>query len=307
MKRLGYNRPLFVQPFDHRGNFTKTYFGFKGLPNIDPDDDQFTQVSEAKTIIYRGLLMAIDLGVPREHVGILVDAQFASHIIADAKSKGIPAIVCVEKAGLKVFDFEYGGRWSDHIRFLTPDMVKVLVSYHPEDDQAANNTQLTRLKMLFDYIHSTEDYYLMFELLVPATTDDEKNAGDRYDTEMRYKRMVESIKAIQDFGIEPDIWKIEGFEQREHAEEVSEQVRSTKQRENVGCVILGRGSNKEKVHQWLEVAAPVPGFIGFSVGRTNFSEPLKRFIEERTEEEQAIEAIAKNFKECVGKWIDARG
>jgi myo-inositol catabolism protein IolC len=264
-------------------------------------------VSEAKTIIYRGLLMAIEMGVPREHVGILVDAQFASHIIADAKSKGIPAIVCVEKAGLKVFDFEYGGRWSDHIRFLTPDMVKALVSYHPEDDQAANNTQLTRLKMLFDYIHSTADYHLMFELLVPATTDEERNAGDRYDTDMRYKRMVESIKAIQDFGIEPDIWKIEGFEQREHAEEVSAQVRSTKEREEVGCVILGRGSNKEKVHQWLEVAAPVPGFIGFSVGRTNFSGPLKRFIKDRTEEEQAIEAIAKNFKECVDTWINAQG
>jgi 5-dehydro-2-deoxygluconokinase len=307
MKQIGYDRPLFVQPFDHRGAFTKTYFSFKGQPKIDPGDDQFTMVSEAKTVIYRGLLKAIEDGVPPENVCILVDAQYGAHILADAKSKRIPAAVSVETPAQKIFDFEYGGRWADHIRFIAPDIVKVLVRFHPEGDPVTNQAQATRLKLLSDYVHSTEDQYFMFELLVPATTEAEKSAGDKYDVEIRPRRMVEAIRILQDNGIEPDIWKLEGLEEREQAEAIASQVRSNEARQKVGCIILGRGSNKEKVHQWLQTAAPVEGFIGFAVGRTNFSEPLKRYLENRNEEESAIESIANNYKACVEIWKNAQG
>ncbi|HXV59275.1 MAG TPA: DUF2090 domain-containing protein [Vicinamibacteria bacterium] len=306
MKEIGYDRPLFVQPFDHRGSFTKTFFGFKGAPAISPDQEQHVPVSAAKTIIYRGLLRAIEMGVPRQEVGILVDAQFGSHIIADAKARGIPAAVCVEKSGQNVFDFEYGARWQDHLRFLAPDMVKVLVRYHPEDDPIENREQLGRLKLLSDYVHAWNDHYLMFELLVPAVTEADKSAGERYDSEIRPKHMVEAIAQIQDFGVEPDIWKIEGLDSRDQAEEVSKQVRSGAARSRVGAILLGRGSNKEKVHEWLEVSAPVEGFIGFAVGRTNFSEPLSGHLKGDLNAKEAIDAIAENYKGCVDIWKAAK-
>jgi hypothetical protein len=41
-------------------------------------------------------------------------------------------------------------------------------------------------------------------------------------------------------------------------------------REAVGCIILGRGEDEEKVRQWLTTPADVVGFIGFAVGRTDF-------------------------------------
>jgi 5-dehydro-2-deoxygluconokinase len=306
MKAIGYDRPLFVQPFDHRGSFTKTFFEFKGAPKIGPGEDQHVPVSAAKTLIYRGLLRAIEMGVPREEVGILVDAQFGSHIIADAKSRGIPAAVCVEKSGQDVFDFEYGSRWEDHLRYLAPDIVKCLVRYHPEDDRAANREQLARLKLLSDYIHANDNHYLMFELLVPAVTDADKKAGERYDSEIRPRHMIEAIRQIQDYGVEPDIWKIEGLDSRADARAVSEQVRSTSARKKVGSILLGRGSNKEKVHEWLEVAAPVEGFIGFAVGRTNFSDPLKRHLKKEQDEKSAVEEIAENYKGCVDIWKKAK-
>lgn len=307
MKTLGYDKPLFVQPFDHRGSFTKGFFGFSGAPDIAPGDDEFSAVSAAKTLIYRGLLRAIEMGVASDEVGILVDAQFGSHIIADAKAKGIPAAVCVEKSGQSVFDFEYGARWQDHLRFIAPDMVKVLVRYHPEDDEVMNREQLARLKMLSDYVHANDSHYLMFELLVPAVTDADKSAGESYDTEIRPKHMVESIRQIQEYGVEPDVWKIEGLETSDQAEAISKQVRSNDERRKVGSVLLGRGSNKEKVHSWLNVAAPVEGFIGFAVGRTNFSEPLKAHLDGKVDAKSAVETIADNYKGCVDIWKAAKG
>lgn len=307
MKAIGYDRPLFVQPFDHRGSFTRTFFDFKGAPKIEPDIEQHVPVSAAKTLIYRGLLRAIQMGVPRDEVGILVDAQFGSHIIADAQSRGIPAAVCVEKSGQNVFDFEYGSRWEDHLRFIAPDIVKCLVRHHPEDDPIANREQLTRLKLLSDYIHASNDAYLMFELLVPAVTDADKKAGDRYDSEVRPGHMLEAIRQIQGFGVEPDIWKIEGLDRRADAEAVSKQVRSTAARSKVGSILLGRGSNMEKVHEWLKIAAPVKGFIGFAVGRTNFSDPLKRYLKKEQDEKSAVEEIAENYKGCVDLWKKSKG
>lgn len=312
MKEIGYAKPLFVQPFDHRGSFTKGFFGIAGQPAIEPGREEFLQVSRAKTLVYRGLLRAIELGVARETLGILIDTQFGGPIIADAKAKGIPVAICTEKTGQDVFDFEYGARWIDHIRFIQPDMIKVLVRYHPQGDAASNAEQLTRLKQLSDYVHSTDDHTFMFELLVGATTAEEKAAGEAFDTEIRPKVMVEAIRAIQAFGVEPDIWKIEGLDNRADAEAVAAQARSGRSasglsRGNVGCILLGRGSNQEKVYQWLKVAAPIPGYIGFAVGRTNFSAPLKSFIADPTQEAAAVEAIAVNFKGCVDTWRAAQG
>jgi myo-inositol catabolism protein IolC len=309
LKTIGYDRPLFVQPFDHRGSFTKGFFGIKGQPEISTAHDQHSPVADAKTLVYRGLLHAIALGVPSEQVGILIDTQFGGHIIADAKAKDIPVSVCVEKSGQDIFDFEYGDRWQDHLRFIQPAIVKVLVRHHPHVDLGGRREQMARLKQVSDYIHAHDDTYYMFELLVPATTDEDKAFGARYDVERRPGLMIEAIRELQDFGIEPDIWKIEGLERAEDAIAVAAQTRNAPHRQNVGNILLGRGSDKESVHRWLRVAAPLAGYCGFAVGRTNFSAPLVTYIADPNPETAAtaIRQIGENFKGCVDVWKAAAG
>ena len=270
----GYDRPLFIQPFDHRGSFTKKFFGFSGDPRIAPGEDGFAPLSRAKSLIYRGLLQAIEDGLDRREVGILVDSQYGSQVLADAAARGIPRAVCIERSGKPVFDFEYGPGWVNHIRFSRPDIVKVLVRFHPDDSAATNTEQLTRLKLVSDYLHGPERRLFMFELLVPATTAEDREAGAAYDSELRPGHMIRAIHRIQDFGVEPDIWKIEGVDRTEDAARIAEAVRRGPERRRVGAIVLGRGSDAAQVHAWLRVAAPVEAFIGFAVGRTNFSVPL---------------------------------
>ncbi len=306
MKDIGYDKPLFVQPFDHRGSFTKGFFGLSGPPAVSAGKDERTPVTQAKMLVYRGLLEAIDKGVPRDQLGLLVDAEFGGPVILDAQRQGIPVAVCTEKSGQPLYDFEYGSRWQDHLRFLKPRFVKCLVRLHPNDDEGGNREQLARLKALSDYIHDGNDHYFMFELLVPALTDEEKAMGDAYDKELRPKHMVTAIHMIQDFGVEPDIWKIEGLETREQAVEVAAATRRGAERAKVGNILLGRGSDKASVHKWLAVAAPVDGYIGFAVGRTIFREPLTQYLAGEISDAQAISAIADNYKECVDVWKAAK-
>ncbi|HEX2165263.1 MAG TPA: DUF2090 domain-containing protein [Thermoanaerobaculia bacterium] len=310
MREIGYDKPLFVQPFDHRGSFKKKFFGLKDDWAIDPATDQFTPILESKTIVYRGLLEAIERGVPAEHVGILVDTEFGLHIQTDARRRGIPVASCIEKSGQPVFDFEYGVRWQDHIRFVDPDIVKVLVRHHPADPERERVEQMARLREVSEFLHGRDRRPFMFELLLPATTEEEKSAGERYDKELRAGRMIEAIRELQSFGVEPDIWKLEGLESADQAAAVAEAARSGRtadgaSREKVGCILLGRGSDEAQVHRWLATAAPVPGWIGFAVGRTNFAAPVQRFLADRGVERRSIDEIAESYKRCVDVWQEA--
>ena len=51
---------------------------------------------------------------------------------------------------------------------------------------------------------------------------------------------------------------------------------------------------------WLRAAAPVPGFIGFAVGRTTFWDALVALRDNKTTREKAVETIANRYVEwCV--------
>ena len=117
---------------------------------------------------------------------------------------------------------------------------------------------------------------------------------------MRMRQSISEIEQaffeeIQDFGIEVDIWKIEGVDERSDAEMLAEQTRKGSGREGVACVLLGRGASDEKVDQWLRAAAPVEGFIGFAIGRSIWWDALKGFLDGSLERGDAAEQIADNY------------
>jgi myo-inositol catabolism protein IolC len=269
---VGYDKPLYIQPFDHRGSFQTKMFGWKGTLT----EEQTAEIAAAKQVIYDGFKDAIAAGVPKEKAGILVDEQFGAAILRDAKAHGYVTACPAEKSGQDEFDFEYGEDFAKHIEAFDPTFCKVLVRYNPEGDETLNRRQSGRLKRLSDYLHSESHRLFMFELLVPAekTQLDQVN-GDKkaYDLEIRPGLMARAIEQLQDKGVEADVWKIEGLERREDCEKIVA-VAHRKGRDKVGCIILGRGEDDKKVYEWLTTAAKIPGFIGFAVGRTVFWDPL---------------------------------
>jgi 5-dehydro-2-deoxygluconokinase len=141
----------------------------------------------------------------------------------------------------------------------------------------------------------------MFELLVPAEKAQlEGVKGDKraYDLEIRPRLMVQAIHQLQDAQVEPDVWKIEGLDRREDCENVVSAARRG-DRNKVGCIILGRGEDDKKVHEWLTTAAGVPGFIGFAVGRTVFWDPLVSWRAKEMTREAAAAEIARRYREFV--------
>ena len=300
----GFDRPLYVLPFDHRGSFETGMFGWKGA--LTPE--QTAQIAEAKRVIYDGFKAAVAAGVPKQNAAILVDEQFGAAILHDAKADEFTIASPVEKSGQDEFDFEYGENFPAHIEALQPTFCKVLVRYNPEGDQALNRRQTDRLNRLSHYLHSESRSLFMFELLVPAEKAQlEKVKGDKktYDLEIRPRLMVQTIEELQDAHVEPDVWKIEGLDRREDCERIVAAAQYGG-RDKVGCIVLDRGEDEKKVREWLTTAATVPGFIGFAVGRTDFWEPLVGWREKRTTREAAVDEVARRYREFVDIFEKAR-
>lgn len=294
----GYDRALFILPFDHRASFQSKLFGWK--PPLS--EAQTAEVADSKRIIFEGFTAALASGVPREKAGILVDEQFGAAILRDAAAAGITRACAAEKSGQEEFEFEYGEDFARHIEAFDPTFSKVLVRYNPEGDRALNQRQSARLARLSAYLADRKRSRFMFELLVPAEKAQlERLKGDKtvYDRELRPRLMIRAIQELQEAGVEPDIWKVEGLDRREDCARIVATARAGG-RDRVSCIILGRGEDDRKVREWLATAASVPGFVGFAVGRTVFWEPLVDYRAHKKTREAAAQEIARRYREFAG-------
>ena len=293
-------KELLILAFDHRASFLEKMFGIKGRP---PTPQEKQQIEDYKKMIFEGFRLAIQKKVPKDIAGLLVDEEFGAAVLRDAKKEGFSFAMPCEKSGQDEFDFDYGENFAKHIEKFDPTFVKVLVRYNPEGDAAMNKRQMQRLKRLSDYLIGAKRTFL-FELIVPATPAQLAKLGgakEKYDLELRPKLMVDSLKEIQDAGVEPAIWKLEGVDKPEDAKAVVKQAQTGGRK--VGVITLGRGESKEKVQEWLTVGAKIPGIIGFAVGRTIFWNPLADFKAGKISRQQAVEQIANTYVEFTELWL----
>jgi myo-inositol catabolism protein IolC len=292
----GYDRPLYVLPFDHRRSYIKGLFHWQQPLT----DEQIGEVAASKHLIYEGFKKAVADGVPLDRAAILVDEEFGAAILRDAAGRGYITCMSIEKSGQEEFDFEYGDDFARHLEELNPTFGKVLVRYNPEGDAGMNKRQTDRLRRLTEYLARTRRLF-MFELLVPPEKAQLERSGGQaaYDWELRPKLMIETIRGLQNAKVEPDVWKIEGLSLRQDCEKVVEVARRDG-RTKVGCIILGRGSDERDVLRWLQTAAGVQGFIGFAVGRTTWWDAMVAWRGKEISSAGAVAQIAKHFRE----WAD---
>jgi 5-dehydro-2-deoxygluconokinase len=299
----GYDQPLYILAFDHRGSFQKKFFGIEG----DPDPEQTAMIADAKHLIFEGLQQAVAAGADGSITGVLVDEQFGGSVPEEARAQGLKLAMPAERSGQNMFDFQYGEDFPKHIESFDPDFCKVLVRYNPDGDAAENSEQLDKLKRLSDWLGANERKFL-FELLVPAEEAQLRAVdgdSERYDSELRPELMRRAIADIQSAKIEVDIWKIEGVDERSDCEMLVAQAR-TGGRDGVVCVVLGRGADDAKVDHWLTQAAPVDGFVGFAIGRSIWWEPLKAYVDGKIDRASGARKIAENYLRFVAVYERAK-
>jgi myo-inositol catabolism protein IolC len=293
---VGYERELYILAFDHRASFQRGLFGIYGRATAN----EGARISDAKSVIYEGFVAAVAEGAPPERAGVLVDEEFGASIAREARARGFVLAMPVEESGQDEFNFEFGQAFGEHIAEFDPTFAKVLVRYNPEGDQVLNARQAQRLALLSQWLHEQGRKYL-FELLVRPTPSQLESAGGdqaRFDVEVRPELMLRAIEALQDAGVEPDIWKIEGLDRREDCQSIATQARRGG-RAGVGCVVLGRGADDRKVDEWLRAGAGIAGYRGFAIGRTLWWDALVDYRDGKLSREKVAERIATKYRHAI--------
>jgi myo-inositol catabolism protein IolC len=287
MNSLGYSKNLFILPFDHRSSFAKGLFG-KTEEEITGEEKEY--IKYCKKIIYFGFKDALK-EIPKEEAGILVDEEYGSEILLDAKANGFVSLLTTEKSGQKEFTMQEVD-FKEKVARFSPTFLKALVRFHPDDEIDSKERQLIELKKLNGLCLDLNVKFLIEPLIIPKQelNDLEK---ENYFNNKRPFLEEELICQFHDAGVEPDVWKIEGTKNINGYQGIAD-VAKKEGRDQVGIVVLGGGQDVQEVEEWIAAGAKVEGIIGFAVGRTVFWQPIVD-LKENKDESKAIAKISENF------------
>jgi myo-inositol catabolism protein IolC len=295
-------QPLFIMAMDQRDSFGSLF----GVQDGKPTAEQLAAMREAKMLIFSAAdRVRSDTPLVAGRLGILVDEELGADVARAAREAGFVLAMPVEKSGSKEFQFEYGDDFAAHIEAFDPDWVKVLVRFNPEDPAESRSAQLATLQRLNDYARDSRRNW-MLELLVPATDEQSARYEDSslYDELARPGLTIQVIEAMTAAGIHPGIWKLEGYESTQSAQEVLAAVRAAGTPES-SCIVLGRNAPQRQVDHWLTVGAPLEGYVGFAVGRSNWRQPLVDYLAGRADREQTETKIARHYRHFVHTYLQA--
>ncbi len=269
-------KPLFILPFDHRSGLTRELFGVAYPPNASVGK----KISALKRVIFEGFLAAYPVAQQYGDCGILVDEEFGTPIINEAKRKGIIFAVSTETSGGSTFDFVHKRGFGRALVEQDPTYAKALVNYNFGDDEH-NKEKMKKLRQLTDFCE-TEGIPLMLEPLV-------------HGTKSPLSMAVTMIRDMHAHGVRPSLWKLE----------MQRSVKDWKKLAAVAkapMILLGHGESMKVVDEWVTIAAKSGAVDGFAIGRTIFFEPIKKLHKTSITKKQAIEAISKNYLHYVKLW-----
>jgi myo-inositol catabolism protein IolC len=294
--------PLFLLAMDHRASFAQTLFGVAG----EPTDADLRRMRDAKTVIYDGALQAVADGLPAGRAGVLVDERLGSDVAVRTRADGLVLAMPIERSGTSLFELEYGSSFAEHVEAYDPDFFKVLVRYNPADDRQVRETQTERLAEVSAWAERTGRRWL-FELLVPPTRDQlgTYEDQDHFDRQARPALTAQTVREFEAADVHPTIWKLEGYETADGAEQVL-RVATGDAEHPAACIVLGRNAPMSTVEHWIDVAAPLEGFVGFAVGRSIWDQALRDLLGGRIDRDAAATVIAHRYRELIDTYLEAR-
>jgi myo-inositol catabolism protein IolC len=296
---------LLILADDHRDSLEKELYKL----TAPPTDAQAARIRADKKLVYEALVAAASSRLPdAAQAGILVDEEYGAEVAELAAASGglINLSMPIEASGKDWFEFAYGDKWQQHAESFGADHAKVLIRDNPAFAAADRLAQAQHLAEVSTWAAARRKQ-LIIELLVPATDDDLASVdGDkaRYDDELRPKLTLETITYLQDNGADPALWKVEGMDKTADAAAVADLARRGGR--TADCIVLGRHSSKADLDHWLDVAAPIAGYVGFAIGRSIWWDPLSDLLAGTISRDTAQQRIEQNYLDYANDFLAAR-
>ena len=126
-----------------------------------------------------------------------------------ARRTGVAVALAFERSGQAVLGFEHDD-WRDRLAADPPDFVKVLIRHRADGDAGDVATQLDRLVDVSDAVRG-EPGTVPARVAHPVLRRRARGSdAEQLEVTVRPRLVVEAITQIQDAGVEPGVWKVEG-------------------------------------------------------------------------------------------------
>ena len=281
------NRVLLILAADHRSSLEHDLYGL----TAPPTPAQAAQISAAKLLAYEALLDATAWLPAQIQPGVLIGEQYGASVaeLASHSAGAVSLCMPLEASGQEQFSFAYGDDWQRHAGYFAAGHVKVQVRDDPGLDPARREQQARQLGEASAWAAET-GRSLILEL--------------RHDEELRPGHTLQVMDYLQDHGVEPELWMIEGVSRHDDAVAVAAMAQRGGRR--AYCLVGGRNAPDDTVKHWLRVAAPVPGWAGFAIGRSIWRDPLHAHLHHLNTAGEARRRIRAAYLEYARYYLGAR-
>jgi myo-inositol catabolism protein IolC len=293
----GWTREILTFAMDHRDSYRRL-LGLQDPP-VPAESDHARAI---KSQVFDGFELAVEQLGPGG-LAVLLDEEYGAPLAARAHDLGVLVCAPVERSGQVELDLEFGDALPRLVETLGADLFKVLLRYNAEGDPELNKRQAERVAEVSDWCLAHR-VPLMGEILVPMTpAQREREAAHpgEWDGVRRPELTRIAIEELRAAGGDPSLWKIEGLDSVDEARSVAETARASG-RDDVSCVVLGRGESLERVEDWVRVAAQVDGFVGLAVGRSLWNDEALGLHRGDLTPEQSRARIADKYLRVVSAW-----
>jgi len=225
--------------------------------------------------------------------GILLDSRFGFDALAAAADHPYWIGRCIETPRSRPVAFECSADVATELaQWPLNHVVKVLVSYHPDDEPALRERQERQVLRLFDACRKTR-HELLLEVIAPP------------DSAVDATTIARAIERFYDLGVKPDWWKLEPMDDPAAWRNIEAAI-AARDPFCRGVVLLGLSQPTETLLAAFEATARVPVVKGFAVGRTIFHEPARAWLSGEIDDAAAVRQLAEKLSFLVDGWRRAQ-
>ena len=278
----GHDYPeLMVLAIDHRSQFE--------------DPENFGSADKERIATFKILgLRALHAAARQERrFGVLLDGRYGVEALSEAADLPYWIGRPIEIPQSRPLEFE--GCADVAVELLSwplTQVVKCLVSYHPDDAAELKGRQERQLQRLFDACRKTR-HELLIEVILPR------------EMPVDSQTMSRALSRIYALDVRPDWWKLPAGGSAAHWQAIQDTIR---QEDPLcrGVLLLGLAQPETELVACFGNVAPFGIVKGFAIGRTIFQDVARAWFADSMSDADAVKAMAAKFSRLANAWQSAR-
>lgn len=281
--RRPYRRDLCVFAFDHRNPF------FELAREAGAD--------EARIPLLKQLLVRAVADTERElhlqgRVGILVDDRYGEDALYAATGRGWWLGRPVELPGSNPLQFDRGQSIGSTLQSWPQEHIaKCLVQFHPDEPVEQRLEQEAQLLALYQATRQS-GHALLLEVIPPASMPGGEDV------------LLRAMKRLYNIGLYPEWWKLAPPTATQWT--AIDALIAERDPWCQGVVLLGLNAPIDELYDGFLHARHSQTCRGFTVGRTLFQQPARRWLSGEISDAALIREARQNFETLIALWQQSR-